>query len=89
MVTKNDIDRFLGILILSGYVLMPKRRLMWEKASNTLHDLVANAMRRDKFQAILINFQFADNNCLDDADKVSNFRPLVKHLNKEFLENAL
>ena len=67
---------------------MLKRRLMWENASDTHHELVANAMRRDKFEAILTNFQFADNNCLDDADKFSKVRPLVKYLNKEFPENA-
>ena len=67
---------------------MPKRRLMWENASDTRHELVANAMRRDKFEAILTKFYFADNNCLVDADKFSKVRPLVKHLNQKFLEHT-
>ena len=40
VVTKNDINCFLGILILSGYVSMPRRRLMWENAPDTCHELV-------------------------------------------------
>ena len=67
---------------------MPRRRLMWENASDTCHELVANAIKRDKFEAILTNFHFANNNCLNDADKFSKVRPLVKHLNKKFLEHA-
>ena len=88
VIIKNDINYFLGILILSGYVSMPRRRPMWKNAPDTCHELVANAMRRDKFEAILTNFHFADNNCLDDPDKFSKLRSLVKHLNKRFLENA-
>ena len=51
-------------------------------------NLFANAMRRDKFEAILTKFNFADNNCLDDADKFLIVRPLIKQLNKRFLEHA-
>ena len=40
------------------------------------------------FEAILTNFHLADNNSLDDADKFSNVRPFVKHLNERFLEHA-
>ena len=32
---------------------MPKHRLMWENAFDTHHELVTNAMRRDKFETIL------------------------------------
>ena len=88
-VTKNDINCFLGILILSGYVSMPRCRLMWKNASDTRHELVSNAIRRDKFQVILTNFHFADKNYLNYADKFSKIRPLLKHLNKKFLENTL
>ena len=61
---------------------------MWENASDTRHELVANAMRRDRFEAILTNFHLSDDNCLNDADKFSKVRALVKHLNKKFLEHA-
>ena len=53
VVTKNDKNCFLGILILSGYVSMARRKLLWENAPDTRYELVANAMRRDRFEAIL------------------------------------
>ena len=74
--------------MLSGYVSMLRRRLRRENAPHTRHELVAKAMTRDKFETILTNFHLADNYYLDDADKFSKVRPLVKHLNKRFLEHA-
>ena len=84
IVDKGDIKCFICILILSGYLAPARRRLLWENASNTHHDLVANAMRRDKFEVIFANFHLADNNCLDYIDKFAKVRPLVKLLNKKF-----
>ena len=54
---KYDTKGFMGILVLSGCLAPRRRRLLWENASETLHDLVATAMRRDKFKAISANFQ--------------------------------
>ena len=77
IVDKNDIKCFIGILVLSGYLAPARRRLFWENATDTHHALVANAMRRDKFETIFANFHLADNNCLDDTDNIkaisSNF----------------
>ena len=50
--------------------------------------LVANAMRRDKFEAIFANLHLADNSCLDDLDKFAKVRPLIKLLNKKFQQYA-
>ena len=52
--------------------------------TRTHHALVANAMRRDKFETIFANFHLADNNCLDNTDKFAKVRPLIKLLNKKF-----
>ena len=81
IVDKNDIKCFIGILVLSGYLAPARRRLFWENATDTHHTLVANAMRRDKFEAIFANFHLANNNCLDDTDKFAKVRPLIKLLN--------
>ena len=61
-VDKHEIKCFIGTLFLSGYLAPARRRLYWENASDTHHDLVTNAMRRDKFEAIFTNFHLADNN---------------------------
>ena len=84
----NDIKCFIGILVLSGYLAPARLRLFWETATDTHHALVANAMRRDKFEAIFANFHLADNNCLDDTDKFAKVRSLIKLLNKKFQQYA-
>ena len=83
-VDKHEIKCFIGMLFLSGYLAPARRRLYWENASDTHHDLVTNAMRRDKFEAIFTNFHLADNNCLDEEDKFAKLRPLIKLLNQKF-----
>ena len=65
-VDRPEITCFIGILFSSGYLAPPRRRLYWKNASDTHHDLITNAMRRDKFEAIFTNFHLADNNCLDE-----------------------
>ena len=62
-VDKHDIKCFMGILFLSGYLAPARHRLFWENATDTHHDLVTNAMRRDKFETIFANFNIADNTC--------------------------
>ena len=88
IVDKNDIKCFIGILVLSEYLSPARRRLSWENATDTHHALVANAMRRDKLEAIFANFHLADNNCLDDRDRFAKVKPLIKLLNKKFQQYA-
>ena len=85
---KHEIKCFIGTLFLSGYLAPARRRLYWENASDTHHDLVTNAMRRDKFEAIFTNFHLADNNCLDEEDKFAKLRPLIKLLNQKFQRHS-
>ena len=87
-VDKHEIKCFIGTLFLSGYLAPARRRLYWENASDTHHDLVTNAMRRDKFEAIFTNFHLADNNCLDEEDKFAKLRPLIKLLNQKFQRHS-
>ena len=61
-----------------------KTKTYWEKASDTHHDLVTNAIRRDKFEASYTNFHLASNNCLDEEDKFAKLRSLIKLLNQKF-----
>ena len=89
IVDKNDIKCFIEILVLSKYLAPSKRRLLWENATDTHHALVANAMKRDKFEAIFANLHLADYiQFLDDTDKFAKARPLIKLLNKKFQQYA-
>ena len=62
--------------------------MLWESAEDTHHELVTNAMRRDRFDAIFSNFHLSDIYNLDKTDKFAKIRPLVKILNTKFLQNS-
>ena len=85
---KHKIKCFIGILFLSGYLAPARRRLYWENTSDTHHDLITNAMKRDKFEAIFTTFHLADNNCLDEEDKFARLRPLIQLLNQNFQHHS-
>ena len=55
---------------------------------DTHHDLVANAMSRDKFETIFAHFHIADNTCLDETNKFAKIRPLIEHLNQKFQQHV-
>lgn len=85
-VTLSEIKCFLGILILSGYIPLARRRMFWEKNSDCHNDLVAESISRDKFEYIMSNLHLVDNTAISKTDKFAKVRPLFDHLNKKFLE---
>lgn len=87
-VEASEIKCFIGVLLLSGFVSLPRRRMYWERSKDAHNELVSQAMSRNKFEFILSNIHLQDNNVLDQNDKFSKVRPLITHLNKKFLEHA-
>ena len=83
--TAQELKCVLGILILSGYISYPRRRMFWETSPDSHHHLVADAIRRDRFELIFSYLHFADNSHLDQNDKFTKLRPLIKQMNKNFL----
>jgi len=81
----NELKCFLGILLLSGYNELSRRRMYWEKSPDTHNDLVSGAMRRNRFEQIFSYIHFCDNSKLDEHDKFSKIRPLISMLNSRFL----
>lgn len=51
-VKEEEIFSFIGIILLTGYVNVPRRRMLWERSPDTHSSLVSNAMQRDRFEAI-------------------------------------
>lgn len=84
----REIKAFLGVLVLSGYLQLPRRRLYWEREKDTHNVLVSEAISRDRFEFIMSHFHLADNNNLDQEDRFAKVRPLFRHLNRKFLEMA-
>lgn len=88
-ILEREVRAFVGILLLSGYVPLPRRRMFWEREKDANNVLVREALSRDKFEYIMSNFHVADNLKLDQGDKFAKVRPLFRHLNKKFLENGI
>lgn len=62
----------------------PRMGMYWE-ISDSDQTLVRNAIRRDRFELIFSYLHFAGNSHLDQKDKFSILRPLIKQMNKNFL----
>lgn len=83
-ISNQEMKSFFGILLLSGYVPLPRRRMFWECSSDTRNELVANALSRDRFEFILSNLHCCDNDNLDKEDRFAKVRPLFDKLNTNF-----
>lgn len=87
-ITMREMKAFLGVLILSGYIALPRRRMYWEREKDSHNELVANAISRDKFEFIFSHIHLSDNNNLNQNDKFGKVRPLFAHLNETFMKFA-
>lgn len=87
-ITSNEIRKFFGILLLSGYNHVSRRRMYWETVEDTHNNLVANAISRDRFEFILSHLHCCDNSDLDKSDKYAKVRQIFEKLNEKFLEYA-
>ncbi|XP_062040745.1 piggyBac transposable element-derived protein 1 isoform X3 [Lepus europaeus] len=83
-VTVQEMRCVFGVLLWSGFVRRPRREMYWE-VSDADQNLVRDAIRRDRFELIFSYLHFADNSHLDQKDKFSKLRPLIKQMNKNFL----
>lgn len=82
----SELKCVLGIIFLSGYVPLPRRRMYWEQRADTHNTMVSGAMRRDRFSSIFGNLHVADNANLEQEDKFAKLRPLISELNKRCLK---
>ncbi|KAF2891796.1 hypothetical protein ILUMI_14377 [Ignelater luminosus] len=60
-IESHEIKGFIGILILSGYIQVPRRRIFWEREKDGHNELVAEVLSRDRFEYILPNVHVANN----------------------------
>lgn len=86
--TAQELKCVLGILILSGYISYPRRRMFWETSPDSHHHLVADAIRRDRFELIFSYLHFVDNSELDHSDRFTKVRPPLVRMNRSFQQHA-
>ena len=88
-VSESEMRCFLAILLLSGYIGLPRWRMMWEVGTETYLPAVAEAMRRNRFELIKRYMHCADNSHLPQNDKFAKMRSLMCLLNERYLANAM
>ncbi|QQP53911.1 Uncharacterized protein FKW44_006554 [Caligus rogercresseyi] len=86
-VSKEEMKVFLAILICSGYNPLPSKRHYWANGDDLKNHAIYNSMRRNTFEDIMRYIHFISNDHIDPKDKYWKVRPLVKHLQKKFMDN--
>lgn len=88
-VTNSEMKVFVAILLYSGYVVVPRRRMYWEMSSDSEFSIIYNAISRDRFAFIMTHLHFCDNTQIaTESDKFAKLRPLFNMLNEIFLDMA-
>lgn len=87
-ITYDEMLCFIGILILSGYSIVSRRKMYWQNSPDTHNSLVSSGISRDRFQYIMSNIHCCDNGDLDKNDRFAKVRPLFQALNKKFFDYA-
>lgn len=82
--TVEEIKKCFGVLILSGYVPVPDRGDMWSNDNDLRNQLVAESIRRDRFDQFMANCHWADNNDVSTRDKLWKIRPLIDRVQTNF-----
>ncbi|KAI4455595.1 transposase is4 [Holotrichia oblita] len=80
----GDLKCYIAILLLSGYIRLPRWRMLWESKTETYNEVVAKAMRRNRFEQIKKYTHCADNDNLLPNDKFAKLRPLINMMNSRF-----
>uniref|UniRef100_A0A8P4KED6 PiggyBac transposable element-derived protein domain-containing protein n=1 Tax=Dicentrarchus labrax TaxID=13489 RepID=A0A8P4KED6_DICLA len=77
--TEDELLTFYGILLISGYNSVPRRRLLWSDDYDVSNTAVKDAMRRNRFDEIMSSVHLVDNMKMT-ADPFFKVRPLFKHM---------
>lgn len=64
----DELKVFIGILILSGYCSVSRQRMYWEEQGDSHNTLIANNMRRNRFDLIMQYIHFNDNTKINIQD---------------------
>ncbi|GFR83467.1 PiggyBac transposase Uribo1 [Elysia marginata] len=88
-IDKNEIKRFLALVLLTGIVKMPSISHYWKKSILYKYPIANLVMPRNRFQLILKFIHFNDNSQMAERndptyDRLYKIRPIVDHLFERF-----
>ena len=81
----HGLKAFIAILLISGYVDIPRRPMFWECSTDVHNDAVSSMMSGNRFDEIMKYLHLANNTSLDPNDKSGKIRPLLVKLNEQCL----
>ncbi len=84
LISVEDMKTFVGILLISGYHVLPRCRHYWSEDDDLHCNMVANAMSRNSFDDIFRHIHCADNANLTITDHMAKVRPIMDILNQIF-----
>ena len=79
--TPQEIQAFVGILLLTGYNSRPRQRVYWSKNDDISFPLISSSMSRKRFEEVKKLIYFADNNNLPAGNKLAKIQPLQDRVN--------
>ena len=85
----NKLKVFITILLVSGYVDLPRRPMCWEHNEDTHNTTVSSLLSPNRFDEIMQNLHLAISSNLDKEDQLGKVRPLINKLNEQCLANYL
>ena len=84
-VTVQELKVMVGILMISGYSTVPRRRLYWSSECDVRNEMIASAMSCNRFDEILASLHCANNAELPPGDRIGKVRPLINMLNDKYM----
>lgn len=77
-VTRDEVNTFIGILLIMGVVPLPEIRLYWCNNDMYANARIKNSMKRDRFLSILKFLHFSDNTTARTEDRLNKIRNIVQ-----------
>ncbi|XP_037866663.1 piggyBac transposable element-derived protein 4 [Bombyx mori] len=81
---KNEVKSLFGLIMYMGLVKLPKISLYWSTDRVFKQTFAPSIMSRNRFELLLQNLHFVENEIADAADRIYKIRSLIDKLNKSF-----
>ena len=85
--TEYEMKAFLGIDFIMGINKLPSLEDYWSTDKCIGNGKIQNLITRTRFQSVLQNLHFCNNENDNKIDKSRKIRPVIEHLNKVFAES--
>lgn len=79
----DELLRFYGILLTSGYSSVPRRHMSWSYDPDVYNEDISNEMRRNRFDGIMASIHLVDNSEATN-DPFYKVRPIFSALNESY-----